>query len=147
MARSSKKKDNKIEYYKYDEDSNEYRNSVLLELSRHYGEGILPLVKKMADKYTGTILFSAPAFMMEDDKVMVQALLLSLTYNNRLHCGAYKLITEVTDKKTGETKSRLHLKYTYSNKEPETLAEFVGNLCDDITEKCWHTYRQVVDKD
>lgn len=142
MARSSKKKIERIDYYKYDKRCDDFREETVMSLAGSE-EGLSDIIKRMTRRKARLVLSCVGTFYLDDGDILVKVSPSMYDYNTRLHAAVYKLDIDVTLKNgAGVTTSKYGSEW--SSKEPETLFEAADNLVDKVTETAWKYYNDFV---
>lgn len=145
MAHSSKKKIERIDYYKFDKKCDEFREETVMSLAGSE-DGLSDIIKKMTRRKAKLVLSCVGTFYLEDKDVSVKVTPSMYDYNTRLHAAVYRLDIDVTLKNgAGVTTSKYGSEW--SSKEPETVFEAADNLIDKVTETAWRIYNDLIKKD
>ena len=142
MARSSKKKIERIDYCKYDKRCDEFREETVMSLAGSE-EGLSDIIKRMTRRKAKLVLSCVGTFYLDDDEISVKVTPTLYDYNTRLHAAVYKLHIDATFKNGAGVNTN---KYgaEWSSKEPETVFEAADNLIDKVTETAWRYYNDFI---
>ena len=142
MARSSKKKAERIDYYKYYKRCDDFREEVVMSLAGSEA-GMINIIKRMTRKKANLVLSCVGTFYLEDEDISVKVTPSMYDYNTHLHAAVYKLDIDATLKNgAGITTSKYGSEW--SSKEPETVFEAADNLVDKVTETAWRYYNDFI---
>lgn len=142
MARSSKKKIERIDYYKYDKRCDEFREETVMSLAGSE-EGLSDIIKRMTRRKARLVLSCVGTFYLDDGEISVKVTPTLYDYNTCLHAGVYKLNIDASFKDgTGVVTNKYGSEW--SAKEPETVFEAADNLIDKVTETAWSYYNDFV---
>lgn len=147
MARSSKKKIEGMDYMEYSDLCYDYVNKGLTKFSLMYNNSLNVLAKRMTSRYAENALHAFGTFRLEKDEIVVEAAPVEFIYNNRLHSGVGQIAVIGTNKITGKKVDKLLFTNSYSSRDPETVYEAIDNLADDVTEKAWRLFNDMVRED
>ena len=147
MARSSKKKFEGMDYMEYSDLCYDYVNKGLVKFSLMYDNSLNVLAKRMTSRYTENALHAFGTFRLEKDEIVVEATPVAYIYNNRLHAGVAQVAVIGVNKNTGKNIDRLLFTNSYSSDSPETVYEAIDTIADDVTEKAWRLFNDMVKED
>lgn len=138
MARSSKKKIERIDYHKYDKMCDEFREETVMSLAGSE-EGMSDIIKRMTRRKARLVLSCVGTFYLEDGEISVKVTPTMYDYNTRLHSAVYKLNVDATFKSGAGVNTN---KYgaEWSSREPQTVFEAADDLIDKVTETAWNYY-------
>lgn len=142
MARSSKKKIERIDYYKYDKKCDEFREETVMSLAGSE-EGLSDIAKRMTRRKAKLVLSCVGTFYIDDGEISVKVTPTLYDYNTRLHAAVYKLNIDVALKNGAGINTN---KYgsEWASKEPETVFEAADGLIDKVTETAWRYYNDFI---
>lgn len=145
MARSSKKKIERIDYCKFSTRCDEFQEEVIMSLAGSE-EGMSSIIKRMTRKKAGLVLSCVGTFCLDDGEISVKVSPSMYDYNTRLHAAVYKLDVDVKLKNRAGLATS-HYGSEWSSKEPETIFEAADSLIDKVTETAWRIYNDLIKKD